>query len=101
MEGLVKDGHVPVGWNYINMIQFHLHAIPCLNDGHFCESPDEIRHHAGMARVQMGDDDECSAGVGRHMTEKLFDGFETAGRSANPDNGKAYIRHFSDGCLMS
>lgn len=79
------------------MSGFHLHAVARLNDGYFRESPDEICHHAGMAWVQMGDEDKCNTGVRRHMGEKLFDGFQAAGGSADADDRESLIRQFPHG----
>jgi hypothetical protein len=83
------------------MIRFHLHAILALDDSHLCESPNEVRHHAGVARVQMGDENKGNAGIGRHMGEELLKGLQSTGGSADTDNWEVSIRAFAGGCLVS
>ena len=66
-----------------------LHPVPHLGHRHARHALQQFGHHALVGRVQVLDDDKGHAAVGRHVTEKVFEGLQSAGRSTDADDREA------------
>jgi hypothetical protein len=49
-------------------------------------SSQQLDHHALMRRIEMLDQDECHAAVGRECVEESLEGLEAASGSADPND---------------
>ncbi len=63
-----------------------LHALRGLDDRHLGVLFEQLGQHAHMVRVEMRNQDEARAAVGRHIGEQPIKGFEPAGRCADGDD---------------
>ena len=61
------------------MVRLHRHAFFNLYDRHGGVAPEQFRHHTFLFRVHMRDKDERQPAVGWHLSEELFERFESAG----------------------
>ncbi len=74
------------------MVGLERHAVRRLLHRHRRMPGQQIDHHARMRRIEMLDQDERHAGVAGERIEQPADGFEPAGRGAEPDHRKTISR---------
>jgi hypothetical protein len=86
------DGDARVGRNNVNSIGRDFDAVPRFDNGNVCVAPKQLRKLALMVRVQMLDEDEGHACVSREVLEKIIEGLEAAGRSADSHDGEGFAR---------
>jgi hypothetical protein len=88
MQRSMQKGHVFLRRNHINAIRPHQSAILDLDDFHARGPLEQFRHDAFARRVQMLNDDKCHTAADRHIFQKLFQCFESAGGRTNADDRK-------------
>ncbi len=90
----VQEGHIPVWRNDIGAVGLHLHPVLHLENLHPGVLSDQIDQDAFVVGVQMLHQHKGHPGfrVRRHGGKEGFDGGQTSGRSADPDDGKARRR---------
>ncbi len=101
VEHTMEDCHVLVGRDGIDMVGLNCYLVLRLMNGHRGDPLEDIRQHAFMARVEMGDKHERHAAVGRHCFEEEFKCFKPTGRGPDPDDGKGYFASFAPGIFLS
>ncbi len=73
--------------HHVHVVGLDRHARPHLLHGHGRLPGEELRQDALVVRVEVRDEDEGHAAVGRHALEEALEGLETPGRGAQPDHG--------------
>ena len=79
-------GQIGPARRQIDMTGLHRAPVCLLCHRHRRALAEQTRWKADIARMWMGHDHEGHSAVGRHVTEKLFHGFQPAGRRADPDD---------------
>ena len=93
----MQEGHVLVRRNHINAIRSHQSAILDLDDFQARGPLEQFGHDAFTSRIQMLNDDKGHAAAGRHIFQKLFQGFKSAGGRTNADDWKCCFRGGTSG----
>jgi hypothetical protein len=88
MQGAVLDGEIGAGRNDVEMLRLDRHSLRCLPHAHRRVAGQQIHHHALMGGIEMLNEDEGHAAVGRQGAYELPAGIEAAGRSAYADDGE-------------
>jgi len=91
-EDPVQDGEILVRRDDVDLVRLHLQAVPRLRDLHRSKPLDELGHDPLVGGVEVRDEDEGVAGVGRHIVEELFEGLERPGRSADAHDELGVVR---------
>jgi len=89
VQSAVPHGKDGVGLDNVDIIRLHPHAVSRRVDRHLRVQRDQFSHLALAVRRQVHDEHEGHAAVRRHVVEELVEGFQTAGRGAHADDGKA------------
>ncbi len=81
--------------NDVDVVRLHPHAVRRLPHGHRRVPRKQFDHHAAMRGIEMLDEDEAHAAVGRHDVEELLKGVETSrgGPDGNYRKGPRPRRH--------
>jgi hypothetical protein len=74
----VDEGHVGIGRQDVNVIRPNRHLIRGFDHGHLRVTPNQFGHQTFMMRVEMRNEDECDAAIGRHGGKKTFERLESA-----------------------
>ncbi len=82
------DGQARVGRDDINVIGQDRLAVGSLAHGHRGDSAQKLGQRALMRRIEMLDQHEAQARIGRQMLEQFHERFQPARRRANPNDGK-------------
>jgi len=72
----------------VKVIGFDPHPLDRLRHNHACVPAQQFGHHAGVAGVEVLNQNERHAGAGRDRVEQALARRQPARRSANADNGK-------------
>ena len=80
------DREIGTRRNEIDMLALERHPVCCLLHLHRRMAGQQIDHHALVRRIEMLDQNEGHAGVGRERVEEPPEGIEAAGRGAEPDD---------------
>ena len=95
LQAAMKDGHVAVGRDDIHTVGFDDDLIPRLDHRHRRDALQDLSEQAGVVGVKMRHQHVGHATIGSNMTEKLLERFQTAGRSANANDGEPGCYVFS------
>ncbi len=88
MELTVEYGHLAVGRDDIDMVRRNGHQV-CGLDNRYGGNPlQDLREHACVARIEMGNQDKCHPAVGRDLLKENLKRLEAAGRCTNGDDRK-------------
>ncbi len=85
---LVVHRQIGAGRNDIDALALDRHAVGRLHDRHRRVAGQQVDHHAVVARIEVLDDDEGHAVIGRQRVEQLPARIEAAGRGADRDDRK-------------
>ena len=80
-EGAVLDCQIGAGRNEIDVVALELHPVCRLQNLHRRVAGQQIDHHALVLRIEMLDQHEGHAAVGRQRVEELLEGVEATCRS--------------------
>jgi hypothetical protein len=97
VENPMQQGQVLVGRNNIDVVGLYLYPVLYLHHRQVRDSSDQLGQDTGMASIQMLDDDESHATVGRHIPEKLLQRLQAAGRTADAHDGEILRTGFRSG----
>ena len=84
----MEDGHVAVGRDRIHAIWQHLDLIQRLDHMHAGRALQNLGEHAGVIGVEVRHQHESHAAVGRDITEKQFERFQSTGGSTDAYYGE-------------
>ena len=88
LQNPAENGHVLVRRDHIDAVGLHGHAVLCLDHVHGRVPLEQLRHHAGVAGVEMDHQDESHVAVRRHVVEEGGKGLEAPRRCPHADDGK-------------
>ena len=77
------QGHILFGWDQVNGIRLDGHPIFGLVDGHFRVLAQNIGHKALIIWGKVLNHDKTQPAVGGHVTKKLLQCLQSAGRGAD------------------
>lgn len=83
MKCTVVDGKVCSGRDNIEMVAIDPHSLDRLKNGHRGMTREQVHHHAFVGGVEVLDQDEGHAAIGRQRVQKASAGVKTPCRSAN------------------
>ena len=86
LQGAVKQGHVAVGRNDVDLVGLHYHLVLRFHHRYRRGPLQDFREDTGMAGVEMRHQHEGHATVRRQMEEELLEGFQPTGRRAQTDD---------------
>ena len=86
VQSAVADGEIGSGRNDIEMLALDRHAIRCLPHRHRRVPGQQVHHHAFVGRIEMLDQDEGHAAIGRQRVHKLPASIKAARRGAYSDD---------------
>jgi len=84
----VEDGHILIGRYHIDTVGPDPHPIPGLIDLHGGGPLEQLNHDPFVRRVQVLNNHIGYAAPFRHISQELFQGFQSAGGSADSGNWK-------------
>ena len=87
-ERAVENGHVRVGRDDVDMIALDQYAVADLSDRHRGGAAQRLRQQAVVLRIEMLDENERHAGIGRQTGQELREGFQPSRRGSNTDDWK-------------
>ena len=79
-EGAALDCQIGARWNEIYAVARELHPVCRLQNLHWRVASEQIDHQALVRRIEMLDQHEGHAAVGRQRVEELLEGVQTTGR---------------------
>jgi hypothetical protein len=85
-QDALLDLHVRPGRDHVDTVGLHGHLIRDFGDRHAGRARQDLSEHTGVSGVEVLDQDEGHAGIGRQRLEHLLDGFKPARRSAGADD---------------
>ena len=85
-EDAVPDCQIGARWNEIHVVALELHPVRRLQNLHRRVTGQQIDHHALVLWIEMLDQHEGHAAVGRQRVEELLEGVEAACRSPERNN---------------
>jgi hypothetical protein len=90
----MQEGHVAVRRDDVDAVALHTHPILHQIDLHRRVALDQVHQNALMVGVKVLDDDKGHTTFfdRRHGGKEGFDGSQSAGRSADADDGKVGLR---------
>ena len=91
----LDDGHVLVGRNDVNAVGLDRHAVRRLDDRHLRVPGEQFDHQAFVLGIEMRNEHEGDAAVGRHGGEEFLECVQSAGRRADADD-----RHAEFGVIL-
>ena len=77
------DQQVLVRWREVHVVRLQLHTVLCVPDWEPALTPDDLRHQAAVARVDVLDDDDDRSEVGGQAAENLGQSYDAAGRGGD------------------
>jgi hypothetical protein len=80
------------------VVALESHTVGGVLDRHRRVPGQQLDHHALMRRIEMLDQDEGHAAVGRQRVEEILEGLETAGRGADPDHREIPLSRRGGAC---
>jgi hypothetical protein len=84
----VQQTQVGIGGNDVDVVRLHVHSLADLLNRHF-GGPGEQRGQSTFVRgLQVLDQHEGQAGIGRQGAEQSSEGFQSSGGGADPDYGR-------------
>ena len=86
MQGAVDDGQIGARRNDIEVVALDRHSIRRLPHGHRGVAGQQVDHHAFVGRIEMLDQDEGHAVVGRQRADEFPARIKPARRGAYSDN---------------
>ena len=89
LQAAMEDHHVAIGRNDVHMVRLHCHLILGFEHRHGGAALQDFCQDAGVAGVQMRHQHVGHAAVAGGMVKELLEGFESAGRSPDADDGEA------------
>ena len=92
MKRTMKNRHVAVGRNHIDMTRFNLHLICSFDDLEGRRALKDIGQNAGVIRIEMCHDNEGHVAIDRNMLEEHLKSLKPAGRRANTHYRKSRRR---------
>ena len=93
VEGPVEEGEVVIRRDHVDRVRPDGQAVRDLDHRHRGGALEELGEHPPVRRVQVLDDHEGHAALGRDAGEELLEGLEPAGRRADPDDGDCIVGH--------
>ena len=102
----VNDSNSSAGRCHVDMVRFDGFPLSCFRDGHFRLPRKQFRKHAGLAPVQMRDDDERHTRVFWHGGKEFLKRLETPADAPIPTIGNVALARpgsvaFAHGSLAS
>ena len=97
VEGPVEEGEVVVRRDHVDRVRPDGQAVRDLDHRHRSGALEELGEHPPVRRVQVLDDHEGHAALGRDAGEELLEGLEPAGRRAYPDDRELIPGHRGGG----
>ena len=100
VQDAVQDGHVLVRRDHIDAVRPHWGAVLDLDHLHAGGALEQFAHDAFTCRIEVLNNNERHAAALRHAPQELIQGFESARRRTDADNGKRRARGGSKGFQM-
>lgn len=101
MQHALDYRHVAIGWQNVDRVDLHPHAIRGLPYRQRCGSGQKFNHRAFMRGIKVRNEDKRDAGIGRQSAEQVAESFQAARRGAygsdrerNPRRGILLLRLF-------
>ena len=84
MQHAVSDRHLAVGKDHVDAVGLNPRSLPDRHHVHAGTSIQQLDHVALPRRIEMLDDHEGHAAVGRHGAEQLLERLQPTRRRADP-----------------
>ena len=92
VQGAAVQHHLCIRWDYVDVVALQAHAFGRLDDRHSSMGRQQRDQGAVVMRRQVLHQDQRDAGVGVERLQQLREGFESARRSTNADDGQPQRR---------
>jgi hypothetical protein len=83
----IGDGHLFVRRDHVDTIGLHSRSVNGLVHLKLCYPSQKLGHHAGVTRVEMGNQNKSHTDIHGHAGEELLRSLKPACRSSYTDNG--------------
>src|SRR5690242_20298249 len=88
VQNSVADGHVGIGRKHVNRVDLDPHSFRRLEYRQTRSAGQQLDHRAFMGGIEMRDEDQSHAGLGRKSPKQVAESFEPTCGGSDGDNWK-------------